>query len=231
MLTSGIRFWIVSISVLLLLFLTLHPTTTSYLYQTSSFLASIGFRLLSLLLAFVLVIAFHGIGLLICPLIGLKLIPKHMEVPTRFFIGYLLACVAVYFLGFAEMLHKEIFIPLILFGASISIHKINTVTPNNLFHLKTLQKENLGKWVIICIGFFLLGRIFPILNFNSFGDPLFYSLPAGRDYLKAGGFQWFEQAEFYWQVGLSDIGLIYLHSLTSHPMSVSYTHLTLPTKA
>jgi len=77
--------------------------------------------------------------------------------------------------------------------------------------------------VILCIGVFLLGRIFPILNFNSFGDPLFYSLPAGRDYLKAGGFQWFEHAEFYWQAGLSDIGLIYLHSLTSHPMLVQLT--------
>ncbi|SVE58005.1 uncharacterized protein METZ01_LOCUS510859, partial [marine metagenome] len=150
-------------------------------------------------------------------------IPKHMEVPTRFFIGYLLASVAVYFLGFTKMLHKEIFFPVVLFGACISIHKISTITPNNLFHLKTLQKENLGKWVIMCIGVFLLGRIFPILNFNSFGDPLFYSLPVGRDYLKAGGFQWFEHAEFYWQAGLSDIGLIYLHSLTSHPMLVQLT--------
>ena len=69
----------------------------------------------------------------------------------------------------------------------------------------------------------MLGRIFPILNFNSFGDPLFYNLPVGRDYLQAGGFQWFEHAEFYWQAGLSDIGLIYLHSLTSHPMLVQLT--------
>ena len=223
MLASGTRFWIVSISVLFLLVLTLHPTTTSYLYQTSGFLASIGFRLLSLLLAVVLVMAFHGIGLLTCPIIGLKLMPKHMEVPTRFFIGYLLACVAVYFLGFAEMLHKEIFFPLVLIGAIISIHKIRTITPKNLFHSKTFRKDNFGKWVIMCIGVFLLGRIFPILNFNSFGDPLFYNLPVGRDYLQAGGFKWFEHAEFYWQAGLSDIGLIYLHSLTSHPMLVQLT--------
>ena len=164
MLASGTRFWIVSISVLFLLVLTLHPTTTSYLYQTSGFLASIGFRLLSLLLAVVLVMAFYGIGLLTCPIIGLKLMPKHMEVPTRFFIGYLLACVAVYFLGFAEMLHKEIFFPLVLIGAIISIHKISTITPKNLFHSKTFRKDNFGKWVIMCIGIFLLGRIFPILN-------------------------------------------------------------------
>ena len=131
MLASDIRFWIISLSLLFLLVLTGHPTTTSYLYQTSGYLPSIGFRLLSLLLAFVLVIAFHGIGLLICPLIGLKLIPKHMEVPTRFFIGYLLASVTVYLLGFTKILHKEIFFPVLLFGACISIHKISTITSKN----------------------------------------------------------------------------------------------------
>jgi len=223
MLASGIRFWIISLIVFFLLVLTGHPTISSYLYQTSGFIPSIGFRLLSLLLAAVLVMAFHGIGFLTCKIIGLKLIPKHLEVPTRFFMGYLLASVAVYFLGFTEMLHKEIFFLLVLFGASISIYKINTITPNILFHLKTFEKENFKKWVIICIGVFLLGRIFPILNFNSFGDPLFYTLPVGRDYLNAGGFQWFEHAEFYWQAGLSEIGLIYLHSLTSHPMLVQVT--------
>jgi len=146
-----------------------------------------------------------------------------MEVPTRFFIGYLLACIVVYILGFTKMLHKEIFFPVVLFGACISIHKMSTITPKKLFHLKTFQKEKFGKWVIMCIGVFLFGRIFPILNFNSFGDPLFYSLPVGRDYLKAGEFQWFEHAEFYWQASLGDIGLIYLHSLTSHPMLVQLT--------
>ena len=223
MFTLDLRFWITSGSFLILLILAGHTTTISFLYQTPHYLPSIGFRLLSLLLAVILVMAFHGIGFLTCPIIGLKLIPKHMEVPIRFFIGYLLACVAVYFLGFTKMLHKEIFFPVVFFGACISIQKINTITSKNLFHLKTFQKEKFGKWVIICIGIFLLGRTFPILNFNSFGDPLFYSLPAGRDYLKAGGFQWFEHAEFYWQAGLSDIGLIYLHSLTSHPMLVQLT--------
>jgi len=221
--TLNLRFWITSGSVLILLILAGHAPTLSFLYQTPNYFPSLGFRLLSLLLAVILVMAFHGIGLLISPLIGLRAIPKHMEVPTRFFMGFLLASVAVYFLGFLGMLHREIFFPLVLFGVSISIHKISTITSKNLFHLKNFQKENLGKWVIICIGFFLLGRIFPILNFNSFGDPLFYNLPVGRDYLKAGGFQWFEQAEFYWQAGLSDIGLIYLHSLTSHPMLVQLT--------
>jgi len=203
--------------------LTGHPTTTSYLYQTSGFLTSIGFRLLSLLLAVVLIMAFHGIGLLICPIIGLKLMPKNLEVPTRFFIGFLLASVAVYFFGFTKMLHKEIFFTVVLLGACISIHKLSTIAPNNFPHLKSLQIKNLSTWVILCIGLFLLGRIFPVLNFNSFGDPLFYSLPVGRDYLKAGGFQWFENAEFYWQAGLVDVGLIYLHSLTSHPMLVQLT--------
>ena len=223
MVTLNLKFWITSGGVLILLILAGYTTTLSFLYQTSHYLPSIGFRLLSLLLAVVLVMAFHGIGYLTCPLIGLKFIPKHMGVPTKFFIGYLLASVTVYFLGFAKILHKEIFFLVVLLGACISIHKISTTAPDKSFTLKTLQKENLGKWVILCIGVFLLGRIFPILNFNSFGDPLFYSLPAGRDYLKAGGFQWFEHTEFYWQAGLSDIGLIYLHSLTSHPMLVQLT--------
>ena len=184
MFTLDLRFWITSGSFLILLILAGHTTTLSFLYQTPHYLPSIGFRLLSLLLAVILVMAFHGIGLLTCPIFGLKLIPKHMEVPTRFFIGYLLASIVVYFLGFTKMLNKEIFFPVILFGACISIHKISTITPKKLFHLKTFQKEKLGKWVIMCIGVFLLGRTFPILNFNSFGDPLFYILPVGRDYLK-----------------------------------------------
>ena len=148
---------VLSVNLLFLLVFIVHPTTTTYLYQTSGFLPSIGFRLLSLLLAVVLVMAFHGIGLLICPIIGLKIIPKHIEVPIRFFIGYLLASVAVYFLGFAKILHKEIFFPVVFFGACISIHKINATAPDKLFKLNTLQKENFGKWVIMCIGVFLLG--------------------------------------------------------------------------
>jgi len=223
MFALGRRFWITSGSVLLLLMLAGHSPTLSFLYQTPNYFPALGFRLLSLLLAVVLVMAFHGIGLLICPAIGLKMFPKYMEFPTRFFIGYLLASVAVYFLGFTEMLHKEIFLPVVLFGVCISIHKMETITSKNSFHIKAFQKDNLGKWVIICIGVFLIGRLFPILNFNSFGDPLNYNLPSGRDYLQDGGFRWFEQAEFYWQAGLSDIGLIYLHSLTSHPMLVQLT--------
>ena len=223
MVNLNLKFWITSGSVLILLIIAGYTTTLTFLYQTSHYLPSIVFRLLSLILAVVLVMAFHGIGFLTCPLIGLKFIPKHMEVPTRFFIGYLLASVAVYCLGFTKTLHKEIFFLVVLLGTFVSIHKISTTAKDKLFNFKNLQKENLGKWVILCIGVFLLGRIFPLLNFNSFGDPLFYSLPAGRDYLKTGGFEWFEHAEFYWQAGLSDIGLIYLHSLTSHPMLVQLT--------
>ena len=124
MVTLNLKFWITSGSVLILLILAGYTTTLSFLYQTSHYLPSIGFRLLSLILAVVLVMAFHGIGFLTCPLIGLEFIPKHMEVPTRFFIGYLLASVAVYFLGFTKTLHKEIFFLVVLLGACISIHKI-----------------------------------------------------------------------------------------------------------
>ena len=128
MLASGIRFWIIALSVLFLLVLTGHPTTTSYLYQTSGYLPSIVFRLLSLLLAFVLVISFHGIGLLFCPLIGVSVIPKHMEVPTRFFVGFLLASVAVYLIGFSGTLNNLILPIVILLGACTSLHKYRNIS-------------------------------------------------------------------------------------------------------
>ena len=146
-----------------------------------------------------------------------------MQIPVQFFVGFILSSVIVYLLGFLDMLHREILVPVIFFGTCITIHKISTHTFNVFQNFKTSQLDYLEKWVWGCLGVFIIGRLFPILNFNSFGDPLFYSLPAGRDYLKAGGFQWFEQAEFYWQAGLSDIGLIYIHSLTSHSMLVQLT--------
>ncbi len=220
MFKSGLRFWIISISLLIFLVISTNHTITSYLYQTQGIIPSLGLRFLSLLLAIVLVMSFHGIGLLSCPLIGLKIFPKYMELPTRFFIGYLMASIGVYFLGFYEMLHKEIFFPVIFLGACISISKIVKISSYFSFLTKIFQKGNFEKGLIICVVVFLIGRLFPTLNFNSFGDPLNYSLPSGRDYLELGRFQWVEHAEFYWQSGLSDIGLIYLHSLTNHPMLV-----------
>jgi len=225
MFKSGLRFWIIAISVLIFLGVSTNSTITSYLYQTPGFIPSISFRFLSLLTAIILIMAFHGIGLVSCPLIGLKIFPKYMELPTRFFIGYLIASVAVYLLGFFGMLHKEIFLPVIFLGAYISISKIIKRLSNFSFQTKVFQKK-IEKVVIICVLVFLLGRLLTTLNFNSFGDPLNYSLPSGRDYLKTGGFQWFEHAEFYWQSGLSDIGLIYLHSLASHPMLVQLSAQT-----
>ena len=200
-----------------------HTPTISFLYQTPNFLPALGSRLFSLLLSLVLLGTFYGIGMLICPLMGLRVIPKYLEVPTRFFVGYIIASVAVYLLGFLGILHREILFLVVLFGSWITIHKIKTFSFNVFLYFKTSQIEHLEKWVLGCLGIFLIGRLFPVLNFNSFGDPLFYNLPAGRDYLQAGGFQWFDHAEFYSQAGLSDIGLIYLHSLTSHPMLVQLT--------
>ena len=121
MFQSGLRFLITSLSVLIILVISTHPTIISYLYHAQGLITSIGFRLLSLFLSIVLVMAFHGIGLLTCQLIGFKMFPKNMEFPTRFFIGFLLASAAVYLLGFSGMLHKEIFFTVVLFGVCISI--------------------------------------------------------------------------------------------------------------
>ena len=215
--------WTTSGFVLLILVLAGHSPTILFLYQTPNFLPALGFRLFSLLLSLVLLGTFYGIGMLICPLMGLRVIPKYLEVPTRFFVGYIVASVVVYLLGFLGILHREILLIVVLFGVWITIQKtscppFNTLRPFNWFRLDRLEQ-----WSLMIIGLFLIGRLFPVLNFNSFGDPLFYNLPAGRDYLQAGGFQWFDHAEFYSQAGLSEIGLIYLHSVTSHAMLVQLT--------
>ena len=197
-----------------------HSPTISFLYRTQNFLPALGFRLFSLILSLVLLGTFYGIGVFTCPLIGLREIPKYLEVPTRFFVGYFIASSAVYMLGFLGILHREILLIVVLFGVWETIQKTASLPFNTTRPFNWLRLERLEQWSLMLIALFLIGRLFPVLNFNSFGDPLFYNLPAGRDYLKVGGFQWFEHAEFYSQAGLSDIGLIYLHSLTSHPMLV-----------
>ncbi|SVC26498.1 uncharacterized protein METZ01_LOCUS279352, partial [marine metagenome] len=124
--TPRFRIWITSGSVLLLLMLAGHSPTISFLYQTPNFLPALGLRLYALLLAVLLLGSFYGIGILICPIIGLKKIPKYMEMPVQFFIGFIMSSVAVYLLGFFGMLHREILILVVLFGACITIHKIKT---------------------------------------------------------------------------------------------------------
>ncbi len=221
--TKRLKLWITSGSVLLILVLAGHPPTLSFLYHTPNYLPALGFRILSLLLAVILLGSFQGIGVLISPILGLHKIPKYLQIPVQFFTGFILASVVVYLLGFMGLLYRVILVPIILLGACVAVYNIRSLSFKMLLHFKTSQLEHLEKWVLCCLGLFLIGRLFPVLNFNSFGDPLFYNLPVGRDYLHAGGFQWFEQAEFYWQAGMSDIGLVYLHSLTSHPMLVQLT--------
>ena len=218
--TPRLRILITLGGVFLLLIIAGHSSAISFLYQTSNFFPAIGLRLYALLLAILFLGSFYGHGLFICPIIGLKNIPRYMQIPVHFFIGFTLSTILVYLLGFLDMLHREILFLVILFGAFKTIKKIVMIPLNTFQNFRTSPLEYLEKWVWGCLGVFLIGRLFPVLNFNPFGDPLFYSLPAGRDYLKGEGFQWFEHAEFYWQAGLSDIGLIYIHSITSHPMLV-----------
>ena len=221
--TSSQKFWITSGIVLIVLVFAGHPQTVSFLYQTPNIFPALGFRFLALLLAVVLLGSFYGIGVFICRIIGLQKFPTHMQIPTQFFVGFALASVTVYFLGFLGILHREILLLVVSLGVWMTIHKISSISFNILLYFKKFQLERLEKWTWGCLGVFLIGRLFPVLNFNSFGDPLFYNLPAGRDYLMAVGFQWFEHAEWYSQAGLSDIGLIYLQSLTSDSMLVQLT--------
>ena len=39
-----------------------------------------------------------------------------MQIPVQFFIGFILSSVIVYLLGFLDMLHREILVPVIFFG-------------------------------------------------------------------------------------------------------------------
>ena len=215
--------WLTSGCLILLVVLAGHSPTITFLYQTPNFLAAFLFRLLALFLAVFLFVAFYGIGMFICTFTGLKLTQNYLKVPTFFFIGFLSASSLVYLLGFLRILYFEILIVIVFFGAWITIQNKSKSQFKPIRHFFWSRLGSLEKWTIGIIGLFLVGRLFPVLNFNSFGDPLTYSLPSGRDYLKGGGFQWFEHAEFYSQAGLSDIGLIYIHCLTSHPMLVQLT--------
>ena len=144
---SSLKFiiWTTSGFVLLILVLAGHSPTISFLYQTPNFLPALGFRLFSLLLSLVLLGTFYGIGMLICPLMGLRVIPKYLEVPTRFFVGYIIASVAVYLLGFLGILHREILFLVVLFGSWMTIHKIKTFSFNVFLHFKTFQIEHFEK--------------------------------------------------------------------------------------
>ena len=152
--TPRLRILITSGSVLLLLMLAGHSSTISFLYQTSNFLPALGFRFLALLLAVVLLGSFYGIGVFICPIIGLQKFPTHMQIPTQFFVGFALASVTVYLLGFLGMLHREILFLVVFFGACITIHKIRTHTFNVFQNFKTSQLDYLEKWVWGCLGVF-----------------------------------------------------------------------------
>ncbi len=66
----------------------------SFFYQTPNIFPALGLRLLALLLAVLLLGSFYGIGILICPIIGLKKIPKYMEMPVQFDIGFMMSSVA-----------------------------------------------------------------------------------------------------------------------------------------
>ena len=219
----NLKIFITSGIVLFIILVAEHTPTISFLYEKTNFFPAICFRLFAFFLALLLLSSFYGIGSLFCPLIGISKIQKYLEIPVYFFIGFIISSSIVYILGFLEILKREIFICIVFFGTVLTVRKL-VKNPLDLFPTKKISKlETFEKLVWFTIIFFLIGRLFPVLNFNSFGDPLFYNLPVGRDYLRAGGFKWFEHAEFYWQAGLSDIGLIYLHSLTSHPMLVQLT--------
>ena len=76
--------WLTSGSILLLVVLANHSPTITFLYHTPNILPALVFRFLALLLAVVLLGAFYGIGIFICPFIGLKIVPKYLQEPIFF---------------------------------------------------------------------------------------------------------------------------------------------------
>ena len=122
-----------------------HSTAISFLYQTPNFFPALGLRLYALSLAVVLFCSFYGIGMLICTIAGLQQISIYIKLPVYFFIGFTLASVFVYLLGFFGILQREILFLVVFLGACITIHKIKTTSFNALLHFRISQLEPLEK--------------------------------------------------------------------------------------
>ena len=122
---SGLRFWIISISVFIFLVISANPTITSYLYQTPGYIPSIGLRLFSLFLSIVLIMAFHG-----APRASPETMASIHESPRVMTLPLLVLAVGAVFAGW---LGYELFVGVDMkqfWGESIFILPTNTAMEN-----------------------------------------------------------------------------------------------------
>jgi hypothetical protein len=190
---------------------------------SDSIFAHFGFRFLSLLCAVAVVASWWGWGRLLAYALDLQ--PHSKSFIWNYLtilVGLTIQGVFVYLLGFTQLLD----------GSLLKVFSLIGVLALLIF----LVKSNRVEWQTLSLGsyrnypvsagltfIFLMGRLLASLSHLSFGDPLFYNLPAGRDYLLAGGFQWFSHAELYSQIGLFDLALVGLQAWTvnSHLIQLS----------
>ena len=123
----------------------------------------------------------------------------------------------IYLLGFFQQLNQYWLIPIPFMGWLFALDRLFR---GRLFQFKK-PDWSVFEWVLaVFILLFLIIRLWRVLSFNSFGDPLYYNLPVGRDYLQAGAIKWMPWEPFYPQAGFAEIWMIYLHALTP------FSHLT-----
>ena len=183
--------------------------------ESSFFLSDLIYRLIALCMAIYLLMIFHGIGALVCRLTGLVFESNIIRFITRCFTGCLFGGFLVYFLGFTGSMNVFVFQVVGIIAVLLSVYYID--------YKNTFRLEWTNKYMWFISGSFVLLvllRFFGALEFKKFGDPLFYSLPVGLDYLKLGGFDWVPSGEFYFQAGLADLNLIFLHALSSEKLLV-----------
>ena len=190
---------------------------------SSGFLFMLLFYLISIAIFVIVISSTYGVGFWIGHLINLfgdrdnNLVLRHA---TYFYLGLIIYSIFIHVLGFFQFLRPFGVLTLIPFGLSAFFYtefkplKISSLLKN----WKTNDLLTKCTWFIIVI--FFISRLFPVLYFNSFGDPLYYNLPIGRDYLKIGGFKWLEYEPYYANGGLGDIFLTVFHSITANTQMV-----------
>jgi len=205
-----------------LLLLGHNEIATTFLSKTPYIIPALLFRALAFFLSILMLFSFYGIGVIASPFLKLSSLNSGIKHIIRFFSGYACAGALVYLLGILHILHPLVFLAVLIAGLFVAVFSLPQ--PESFPQLPAWSSlSRLMKWGWGVIAFCGVSRLFVVLNFNAFGDPLFYTLPSGRDYLRLGGFEWIEHAELYFQAGFSDLLLIYLHSITSNALLVQLT--------
>ena len=185
-----------------------------FLFRSAGIASALSFRLLALSASLLFLLFLYGCGVYPQRWLQLRL-PQHplLNHLVCFLLGYSTAALLIYLLGLTQQLRP--FLLYCIFGIGCFLGALHCPPlawrkwiPSSSSHL-----ARGSQWFLLL---FLVLRLFSTLNYISFGDPLFYNLPVGRDYLALGGFQWLAHAEWYFQAGLSDFVLIYLHNFISH---------------